>query len=194
MKLIILLLTSITIQSFASDFVSLEKAKNWIAKNEDKCVFAAVRTYRGKSKEDQSTLALLGAKANDVERLSSPHRSPALCVYNGEHGRGANAEQACIVGWYILDLDRYEYFKYTRNGRFAEGFLPGRCDSAKTKKLLLDYKFEDSVSVGPYLSNTEVWSNFNDGFRGNLDADIHVILDQFNIASDLSKALAKGKK
>lgn len=185
---------SITIQSFASDFVSIEKAKNWMAKNEDKCVFAAVRTYRGKSKEDQSTLAMLGAKANDVERFSNPRRTPALCVYNGEHGRGATAEQACLVGWYMLDLDRYEYFKYTRNGRFAEGYLSGKCDATKAKKLLLEYKFDDSVSVGPYLSDGAVWSNFNDGFRGNLEADINIISDQFNIASDLSKALAKGKK
>lgn len=194
MKTLFFLFIFITSYSNAGEFVSLDKAKLWMSKNEDKCVFAAVRTYRGKTKEDQSTLAMLGAKTNDVERLSNPHRTPALCVHDGIRGRGANAENGCLIEWYMLDLDRYESFKYTRNGRFAVAFLPGKCDSTKTKKFLLDYKFDDSVSVGPYLSDKDIWSNFNDGFRGNLEADIHVIADEFDISADLSKALKKGKK
>lgn len=192
MKKILLLGAATLLFPFAAGaqgYVSLQKAKDWLSKNEDKCVFAAVRTYRGKTKEDQSTLAMLGAKPNDVERFSNPHRTPALCVYNGERGRGANAEQGCLVSWYFLDLDRYEPFKFTRNGRFAEGFLPGKCDAAKTRKLLLEYNFSDSVSVGPYLSDGEVWSNFNDGFRGNLEADIHILTDKFDLKSELDNAI-----
>ncbi len=189
MKIIFVLFNLISMNVFASDFVSLDKATTWMSKNEDKCVFSAIRTYRGKTKEDQSTLAMLGAKANDVERFSNPHRTPALCVYDGARGRGANAESGCLISWYLLDLDKYEFFKYTRNGRYAEAFLPGKCDAAKTRKFLIEYKFEDSVTVGPYLSDGEIWSNFNDGFRGNLEADIHILNDKFDLKSDLERTL-----
>lgn len=122
MKTILNLLILMSTNALASDFVSLDKAKTWMSKNTDKCVFSAVRTYRGKTKEDQSTLAMLSATAGDVERFSNPQRTPALCVHDGSRGRGANAESGCLIGWYLLDLDRYESFKFTRNGRTLRHF------------------------------------------------------------------------
>jgi hypothetical protein len=176
--------------ALADGFISLEKAKTWMAKNKDKCAFAAVRTFRGKTKNDQSVLAMLGAKPNDVERLSNPRRTPALCIFDGVSGKGAAQESGCLMGYYLLDQDSYEPLRYSRNGASTKAKLAGKCDALAVKKLLIEYKFNDYISFGAYPIDTNVWVGFNDGFRGEMEADIHVLLDQFGVKPELDKAVA----
>jgi hypothetical protein len=193
MKTIYIFLSLISLNVFADDFVSLEKAKSWMSNNKDKCVFAAVRTYRGKTKEDQSTLKILGAKPNDVERFSNPRRTPSLCVFDGHIGKGAAKVNGCMLGWYLVDDDSYEFIKTQRGGRQMKAMLSGECDREKVIKFLTTYKFEDFHTVGPYRTDTDVWISFNDGFRGNLEADITILVDQFKVEQELVKAIEAQK-
>ncbi len=181
----------ISSQVFAGGYVSLEKAKDWLSKNKDKCVFAAARTYRGKTSQDQSVLAMIGAKSNDVERFSSPNRTPSLCIFDGTSGKGAAATSGCMLAYYMLDQDNYESVKYSRNDRPAAAMLPGKCTAESVKKFLLNYKFDDFVAIGPYLADSDVWINYSAGFRGDLEADIHVLADEFGVKPELDAALKK---
>lgn len=189
--LILIKILFISSQVFAGGYVSLEKAKDWLSKNKDKCVFAAVRTYRGKTTQDQSVLAMIGAQPNDVERFSNPNRSPSLCIFDGTSGKGAAATSGCMLGYYMLDQDNYESAKYSRSGRPAVAMLPGKCSAESVKKFLLNYKFDDFVSFGPYMADSDIWINYSAGFRGDLEADIHILVDEFGAKSDLEAAVKK---
>ncbi len=190
--LIIIILNST--ESFARKYITLEKAKDWFAKNTNKCVFAAVKTYRGKTKSDQEVLDMIGAKPNDVELFTYPNvRTPSLCIFNGIIGKGAAEESGCVLGRYLLDHDEYESIRYTNSLQFAKAILPGKCDLNSVKKLLTTFKFNSFVSIGPYPSESEVWKNFNDGLTGPLAADVHILADQFNIKVELEVELKKIK-
>jgi hypothetical protein len=131
---------------------------------------------------------MLGAKPNDIERLSNPRRTPALCVFDGYFGKGAAQESGCSLGYYLVDNDSYEFIKSLR-GRPMKAILPGKCDSSAVRKFLTEYKFDDFHSVGSYQADSDVWVSFNDGLSGSMESDVHILVDAFGVKPDLDKAM-----
>ena len=195
MKFIILgAITFLVSTAFSKNYLTVDQAKDWFDKNKDRCVFAAVRTYRGKTKTDQKVLSMIGAKPNDIEQYTNPYaRTPSLCIFDGTMGKGAATKTGCILGRYLLDHDSYESIRYYRNMQFADAMIPGKCDKNTIQSFLLKYKFDDFVLIGFRPSDSDVWKNFNDGPEA-LETDIHILIDQFNVKADLDQILKQGKK
>jgi hypothetical protein len=183
---LVLLVTSF---SSMAEYISSEKAKAWLKKN-DRCEFSAGRIFpENNSDQYKSFLAMLKAKPGDVSQYSNPKRTPVLCIYNGTKGKGISQVSGCVMAYYIFERDAYEPFPNYIPSRRSH--LPIVEDKKCTRDIIKNFLMTKLDGNGVYLigelpSNVgrHVWDTYSKS-QSTFNKEIIIFNDEFNVVDDL---------
>ena len=68
--------------------------------------------------------------------------------------------------------------------------IPQPNETLQVFMLNLESKIEEFKN----RTDTDVWVSFNDGFRGEMESDVHILLDTFGIKPELDKVITASQE